>query len=285
MPRRSSVVTDLMELSSRLPWALALGLALGSYAGLHWVAVRFSIPLSPNGMSDLASVYVHSLVATLTGVLQYILPLACIVGALLSAVRRSRGATLFTRAVRGGACGVDTFTWSEFEHLVGEAFRRDGYTVRGNAGGGPDGGLDLVLQKGPKQLLVQCKHWRNSSVGVAVIREFFGVMAARGADGGFVVTSGSFTTDARDFGARCGIGLIDGRRLRKWISTESPTKSGPHGGTASVTTGANSNEPITPACPKCGVYMVLRTARRGPSTGETFWGCTRFPHCRETQRS
>jgi hypothetical protein len=37
----------------------------------------------------------------------------------------------------------------------------------------------------------------------------------------------------------------------------------------------------TPTCPRCGVPMVLRRARRG-SAGSEFYGCPNYPHCRET---
>ncbi|WP_193222254.1 nuclease-related domain-containing protein [Alkalilimnicola sp. S0819] len=35
-----------------------------------------------------------------------------------------------------------------------------------------------------------------------------------------------------------------------------------------------------PACPKCGVTMVLRTSTRGSQKGSRFWGCPGFPKCR-----
>ena len=35
-------------------------------------------------------------------------------------------------------------------------------------------------------------------------------------------------------------------------------------------------------CPKCGAYMVLRTAKRGKNAGERFYGCSGYPKCRET---
>jgi hypothetical protein len=35
-------------------------------------------------------------------------------------------------------------------------------------------------------------------------------------------------------------------------------------------------------CPKCGATMVLRTARKGKSAGNHFWGCSNFPKCRST---
>lgn len=33
-------------------------------------------------------------------------------------------------------------------------------------------------------------------------------------------------------------------------------------------------------CPKCGAEMVLRTAKRGASAGNQFWGCSGYPKCR-----
>jgi len=33
-------------------------------------------------------------------------------------------------------------------------------------------------------------------------------------------------------------------------------------------------------CPRCSSEMVLRTAGRGPTVGQRFWGCSRFPSCR-----
>ncbi|NPV10469.1 MAG: DUF559 domain-containing protein [Ignavibacteria bacterium] len=35
-------------------------------------------------------------------------------------------------------------------------------------------------------------------------------------------------------------------------------------------------------CPKCGSLMVLRTAKRGPNAGGKFYGCSRYPNCKET---
>jgi restriction system protein len=34
-----------------------------------------------------------------------------------------------------------------------------------------------------------------------------------------------------------------------------------------------------PACPKCGKPTTLRTARKGPKTGQSFWGCSGYPDC------
>jgi predicted RNA-binding Zn-ribbon protein involved in translation (DUF1610 family) len=48
---------------------------------------------------------------------------------------------------------------------------------------------------------------------------------------------------------------------------------------------AKPPEPITPGqtpmCPKCGIPMVLRTARTGRNSGNRFYGCPNWPKCTE----
>jgi hypothetical protein len=38
-----------------------------------------------------------------------------------------------------------------------------------------------------------------------------------------------------------------------------------------------------PHCPVCNALMVKRLARRGVSTGSSFWGCSNYPKCRGTR--
>jgi len=45
--------------------------------------------------------------------------------------------------------------------------------------------------------------------------------------------------------------------------------------------GVPSREP--PHCRRCGIPMVLRTARQGAHAGNQFYGCPNFPRCREVQ--
>ena len=159
--------------------------------------------------------------------------------------------------------------------LVGEAFRLQGYSVTEIGGGGADGGVDLVLRKGSEVSLVQCKQWRATQVGVQVVRELFGVMAARGAAQGFVVTSGSFTADARAFADGRNVRLVDGPKLfgliqqaRRSLEAGRPAAQPP------------STQTQAPECPKCRAPMVRRTAQKGSKAGSQFWGCSTFPRCR-----
>jgi restriction system protein len=68
-------------------------------------------------------------------------------------------------------------------------------------------------KNGTEKFLVQCKQWRAFKVGVDVVRELYGVMAARGATGGFVVTSGRFTEEAINFASGRNVTLVDGPKL------------------------------------------------------------------------
>jgi restriction system protein len=61
---------------------------------------------------------------------------------------------------------IRSLSWKQLEELVGEAYRRQGYSVLENEGAGPDGGVDLWLEKNGNRYLVQCKHWRSQKVGV-----------------------------------------------------------------------------------------------------------------------
>jgi hypothetical protein len=37
----------------------------------------------------------------------------------------------------------------------------------------------------------------------------------------------------------------------------------------------------TPTCPKCGIQMVERVAKKGQNAGQSFFGCPNYPKCRE----
>jgi restriction system protein len=104
-------------------------------------------------------------------------------------------------------------TGRDFERLIGDAFRRRGFTVTGFGGSGPDGGGDLALIKNGERFLVHCNHWRKPQVGVAVVRELSEVLSAVGARGGYLVTGGHFTREARELAQLSRVELIDGDSL------------------------------------------------------------------------
>ncbi|KXJ60388.1 MAG: hypothetical protein AXW14_12585 [Alteromonas sp. Nap_26] len=158
--------------------------------------------------------------------------------------------------------------WRNFEELMAEAYRRQGYRVT-EGGFGADGGIDLELRKDNQLTLVQCKQWKTQKVGVNVVREMFGVLTAHQANHFIIISSGTFTQQAIDFAAGKPIELIDGPKLLALVNH--------------VQASPQVTIEKTEVCPKCSGELVTRTAKRGPNAGNTFLGCSNFPKCRYTE--
>jgi restriction system protein len=181
-------------------------------------------------------------------------------------------------------------SWKDFEFMVAEAYRRQGYSVDFSLGGGADGGVDLVLQKGGVTTLVQCKQWKSLKVGAPIVRELIGAMTVQCAARGIVVTAGDFTREGRELAAAQSVELVDGPRLLELIRSVQKT---PADTTQAVEPTAITRPPppeipegsSVPTCPKCGSPMKQRTARRGANSGAAFWGCSRYPECHGTRNA
>lgn len=291
--RKTSAVDDLVEIVATLPWWAGVVLALASYLLLHSVASQQVVATAQPG--QVGAMVTQTLWKTLASVGQYILPILCLGGAGMSAWRRRTPQNLVTDVAQCKTTdALDGMSWREFEMLVGEGFRLQGYQVVETGGGGADGGVDLVLTKpgrnGGEKFLVQCKQWRAFKVGVDVVRELYGVMAARGATGGFVVTSGRFTDEAVSFASGRNVNLVDGPKLHGLIRQAKagidrlPARSGSSSSAAAAPAVPPNPAPMQAAsCPLCSKPMVRRTAKRGANAGSEFWGCTGYPACRGTR--
>lgn len=268
--KKSSVLDDLVDIAAQLPWKAGVGLAVIAYFILHYFATRAPLTMNPAELKALGKTVgdsvTHGVGTMLASVLQYIVPLAFLVGAFISFSRRRRQSELHAQvATDPAADALEKMSWQEFEGLVAETFRRQGYRVVERGGDGPDGGVDVELHMGSDKYLVQCKQWKSQKVGVATVRELYGVMTAERAVGAFVVASGAFTDEAKSFADGRAIKLFDARKLRSIIGQ--------------VPSSATAAEQTMPACPKCGSEMVRRTAKKGANAGNQFWGCSRFPTC------
>lgn len=286
--KKSSPAEDWIELISLMPWWAAVLLAIVAYFWLHGIATHPVVVTPTAGNLPLQSIWKGLATAG-----QYIVPLLCFFGAGLSILRRRQRTKLIQTTAYSDASDVlHGMSWREFEVLVGEGFRLQGYTVEETGGGGPDGGIDLVLSRparnGREQYLVQCKQWRAFRVGVDVVRELYGVMAARGAAVGFVVTSGRFTDEAVAFASGRNVTLVDGSKLYKLI--QQAGAAAPRAPAAPIQPHTQAPDWVPqasatsiPACPTCGKPMLRRTAQRGANAGRAFWGCTSYPACRGTR--
>lgn len=273
--RKKSPFEDLIEITSKLPWWVCVVLAIVAYVWLHSVSVSEITALAQPG--KIGAFVGQNVFKTLAEFGQYLLPFVFLLGAAISAYQRYKRRALHAEVATSPSSGtLNAMSWQEFEAVVGEAFRRKGYSVTETGGGGADGGVDLALKKSGETFLVQCKQWRAIKVGVTIVRELYGVMAARGATGGFVVTSGVFTDEAHAFAKGRNIELMDGKALHALIRGVKPPVKFFRDPLSIMTTGA-------PFCPECQSRMVKRKAKRGAHAGNAFWGCTRYPECRGTR--
>lgn len=279
-----------MNLVAKLPWWVGIALAIFSYLVLHGLAAPRKVgPIATP--TQAAAVVLPTAVAAIASIAQFIVPVLCLFGALGSFVRKKKRESLADAvATSTSADALNGMSWHQFEILVGESFRRQGFSVEEKGGATPDGGVDLLLRKDRETFLVQCKQWKAYKVGVNVVRELYGVMAASGAAGGFVVTSGTFTAEAVAFAQGRNIKLIDGSQLfglirqsmgaaakQEQVAVKAPPVTVP------PATRRAPQASSAPACPKCNSPMVLRTAGKGANAGTRFWGCSTFPACRGTR--
>lgn len=196
-----------LEVVAFLSWPLALGLGFIAFVG-----IQFGIGWLW-GTSD--NLFLAGFArATASGMytpLAWFFLIACCASALRSFLKRRH-----RRRLLGAQTGMDSLRsmdWRSFELLVGEAFRRQGYTVEEAGLGGADGGKDVVLSKDGLKTIVQCKQWRSQRVGVPVVREMYGVMHHEGANAVKIIALCGCTPDAIAFARNKPIELIDGHAL------------------------------------------------------------------------
>ena len=120
---------------------------------------------------------------------------------------------------------------------------------------------------------IQCKHWKSAPVGVKTVREFLGALTDAGIKKGELISLEGCTQEARQLAAKHDIRLLDQSAVLRLLARVD----------------AGSDVEIQELllnrrkqCPKCEREMKLRTARKGPSEGKSFWGCSGYPQCRFT---
>ncbi|MDH5822698.1 restriction endonuclease [Luteimonas sp. RD2P54] len=261
----------LLDELAVLPWPV--GLAVGV---LGYLLIRHGIPAWAAGRPGPLGQALGSTDAFAP--LAWIVLAACATASLFSWLGSRRKRRLLD--AQSGLASIAALGWRDFERLVGEAFRRQGYTVEESGLGGADGGIDLILRKDGQRTLVQCKQWQRRKVPVNVVREMYGLLAHHGAHAVQIATVGGFTSDAARFAQGRRITLIDGETLLGMLravqarNVELPTRIEP------VIQSNQTASPAVPECPRCGAQMV---ERRNRSNGDLFWGCATYPGCRGTR--
>ncbi|OQX00604.1 hypothetical protein BWK69_01085, partial [Candidatus Parcubacteria bacterium A4] len=155
---------------------------------------------------------------------------------------------------------------NEFEDYIADLFSILGYRTE-VTGGSHDGGVDVVAEKDGVKHYIQCKKFYKWEVRVGDVRDFFGSIADRVANGkGYFITTNKFTLEAEKFAEDKPIELIDSFKLIKYIRMAEEKSLG----------APQENKPMI--CPKCGGALAERSGKFGK-----FLGCSNYPKCQYTK--
>ena len=141
-------------------------------------------------------------------------------------------------------------TPGEFEEIVGDMYRKFGYSVERTPMTN-DFGRDLILKKDGKKTFVECKRYdRDTPIGRRPLQLFYGVIVNMKADAGVFVTTSSFAKTAVNFAGETNIKLIDGFELAALMAQAFP--------------GDGSADEYRAMCRECGDVVVFNL--REPTT-------------------
>lgn len=160
------------------------------------------------------------------------------------------------------------FTPKQFEDYIADLYGKLGYRTEA-VGKSHDGGIDVIAEKDGKTCYIQCKKYNASKVAVGAVRDFYGAMANKMANGkGYMITTNKFTLEAEKFAEDKPIELIDGFDLIRLIKMVDKNNQQPAVVIESKQT-----------CPNCGGILLDRNGKFGP-----FKGCENYPKCTYTAK-
>jgi restriction system protein len=161
----------------------------------------------------------------------------------------------------------------QFQALIWIVYRRLGYTVQ-ESPAGRDGGVDGVLSRYGKRIVLQCKRYQGD-VGEPVVRDLYGTMLHHSAQGALLVTTGRISSPAEAFAKGKTIELIGGDSL---LAVIAQANIGAEHIPEVLVTPEDHEEAEHTLCPVCGRTLQLRKGRHGK-----FYGCRGYPSCSYTR--
>ncbi len=217
----------LFEILAKAPWWFSAILAVISY-----VSLKFILPSMLLHSSDFVNQAVAKAAPTFAPIISILFVITGGLSLFRNFIERKKALKnnqynneLLSR--QRSLPDISALHWKEFEGIIGAAYKNMGYEVKEFGGSKPDGGIDLILLQNGHKAIVQCKHWEDYAVGVKVVRELYGIMAAEGADQGILITSSYFTREAENFAYGKPLQLIQGNELSRLIKRGQIVKSVP----------------------------------------------------------
>lgn len=260
MARRNQ--KSFFDLFSALSWQYSVSAAILSWLVFWIVLPRVHLPgWQTNTFVQMLDHAIHQ--PALLRLIGFAFVTVCVMAGMVSYAAQMRRSKLLDS--QSSLYSIRAMDWASFEILVGEAFRRCGYSVEETGQGGADGGVDLILKKPSELVLVQCKRWKQN-VGAPVVREMYGLLGHMQATRVKIVSAAKFSKDALAFAEGKPIDLIGGEDLLQLVRSVQSNAQLPASPTGSH-----------PTCPLCHGPMAIKTSTKA---FRQFYGCQRFPACR-----
>lgn len=165
---------------------------------------------------------------------------------------------------------VDAMDGVQFEHYLSVLFKSLKYSAKVTQSAG-DYGADLIIKKDGRTIAVQAKRYKNN-VGIKSVQEIIPALKVYDAQEAWVVTNSYFTKPAKELAEKNDVKLIDRDQLIKWMNIiQAAERPNPEKIKREI------KQEIKKKCDKCNAPMVIRNGKSG-----IFYGCTNFPHCKNT---
>lgn len=114
---------------------------------------------------------------------------------------------------------IDQLTGTQFETLLSDFFKRQGYRVTITKVSG-DQGVDLLLYKEQQKIAVQCKRYKQTNrVGNTAIQEVVTGKVFYDCTEAWVITTSTYTPHAIQLANKVGVKLIDRKALIKLLKS------------------------------------------------------------------
>jgi hypothetical protein len=108
--RQAGAFSDLLDVASKLPWKVSLGIAAISLLGFHLLAAAFAPTPTVTTVADMGGVVIHQGIHVFASIFQYVIPMAFVIGASVSYLKRSRSIELFENARSSPASDVSSLS-------------------------------------------------------------------------------------------------------------------------------------------------------------------------------
>ena len=201
---------NIIDFIAQIPWWVSVTLSASFFVFFKFIAPHFESQFST----------VNEVQISLGQTFAPVIALALLSPVTFTLFKSNRKKKL--RDLKKEIQAIQDLPWQDFKVLVAEAYSRTGYIILENSAFTADPSIDIVMRKGAKLYLLQCRYWQNRKLGIREIKNLLSLMHAKQASGVFLLTTGIFTNEARHFAAGRPINLVDGIELVELLSNVPP---------------------------------------------------------------